>query len=658
MTAKFVAEDGPLKGLELPLENGTSWIIGRDPEFCQLLVEDASVSRKHVLCTKSSEGIIVENLSLTNKTFINDEEIKNPHLLQDSDFLKIGEGSYRFYAENPDNKAETNKTEITTESTENSKIENSAETNQPINGHSDMQNDMQKPAEENEEIEIHPENKQDINDEYEQEDSIFQEASASSSDDLANINFEYGETGRFLLKVISGLNNGAEFPMQTDKSYIIGSDSFSSDIIFNDNSVSRQHVKLTIDPENKIFIEDLKSRNGTLVNGEPIKERVNVDHSAMITVGTTSFVIYDRESAMQTVISPLMPSIVKMLQQKEESSRKEHEEREKQKALSEAAAAAELATAEELEKQSKKPTGHNLSFFILTGMITGLFVLSGIAMTTLFKSEPVIKEQNIDTEALLAKALSAFPNVKYNFNKATGVLLLAGHVSTSTDKNQLLYNIQGLKFVKTTDDAGVIIDEFAWREINPTLNKNPAWRGVSIQSPAPGKFVLSGYLQTRRESEQLWDYVSNNFAYINLLEKKVIVEEDVISKVNSLLINDGFKDVKVQMSQGELTLTGFIPTGRGENFIAVVSEMKNILGVREIRNYVAEIPAEQSMINLTDRYEVTGHSQQGKGNISVIINGRVLSRGDMLDGMLITSVKPNIILLEKDAVKYRIDYTK
>lgn len=640
MTAKFIAEDGPLKGLELPLEDGTSWTIGRDPEFCELLVEDASVSRRHVLCTKSDDGIIVENLSETNKTYINDQEIVNPQLLQDSDFLKIGSGSFRFYAGREN------------------ESENDNNIKQEINGNQTMQLQQDNDNENEGEIENNAVGAKNEDDEYEKEDSIFQEGDTGSSSDLANINFDYSETGRFLLKVISGLNNGAEFAMQTDKSYVIGSDSFASDIIFNDNSVSRQHVKLTIDPENNIFIEDLKSRNGTLVNGEPIAEKVAVDPSAMMTVGTTSFVIYDRESAMQTVISPLMPSIVKMLQQKEETNRKNEEAREKEKLELEAAAAAELKSAQELERISKKPKTQHLSFFILTAMVTGLFVVSGIAITTLFKSEPVIKEQNLDTEAILAEAFSPFPSVKYNFNKATGVLLLAGHVSTSTDKNQLLYNLQGLKFIKTTDDDGVIIDEFAWREINPTLSKNPAWRGVSIQSPGPGKFVLSGYLQTRRESEQLWDYVSNNFPLINLLEKKVVVEEDVISQVNSLLTKDGFRDVKTQMSQGEITLTGFIPTGKTDIFSTVISNIRDISGVREVKNYVAELAGEQSMVNLTDRYEVTGHSEQGRGNISVIINGRVLARGDMLDGMLITTIKPNVIFLEKDAIKYRIDFTK
>lgn len=622
MAAKFIAEEGTLKGLELPLNPGNAeenaWIIGRDPEFCQIVIEDPTVSRKHLLCKKSGEGISIENLSSTNKAFINDEEITTPRLLQNSDFLKIGSGAYRFYEEEkePENKEAP-----------------APETAQMV------QEEIKTPeftplAEEKEPDDA--------------EDTIFKE----EFPDLAEINFNYSEAGRFLLKVISGANNGAEFAMQTDHSYLIGTDTQNCDIIFNDNSVSRQHVRLTIDPENKIWIEDLKSRNGTLVDGEPLTEKKNLDPNALVTIGTTSFIIYDKESAMQTVISPLMPSIVKILTQKEEAKRREEEEKERIRIANEKEEQNKLALT------SKGQNKSNLSAFLLVSIIAGLFTLAGIATTTLFKSEPVVSEQAADIDNILSTALTPFPNVKYNFNKSTGQLLLAGHVLTLTDKNQLLYNLQGLKFIKNTDDSGVIIDEFAWREINPTLSKNPAWRSVSIQSPSPGKFVLSGYLQTRREAEQLWDYVSNNFAYINLLDKKIVVEEDVISNINSLLLHEGLKDVTVQMSEGELTLTGFIPAGKEAILATLLTDMKSIQGIRDIKNYVAVIAADQSMINLTDKYEVTGYSHQGSGNLSVVINGRILIRGDTLDGMLITSIKPNAIFLEKDGVKYRIDYNK
>lgn len=99
MAAKLVAEEGSLKGLVLSLEDGDHWVIGRDPDACQLLVEDPSASRKHLICRTTPKGILVENLSETNPVQVNDEEIKEPRLLQNGDAVKIGSGTFRFYAE-------------------------------------------------------------------------------------------------------------------------------------------------------------------------------------------------------------------------------------------------------------------------------------------------------------------------------------------------------------------------------------------------------------------------------------------------------------------------------------------------------------------------------------------------------------------------------
>ena len=78
MAAKLVAEEGVLKGLVLSLEEGDQWIIGRDPDTCQLLVEDPSASRKHLICRTTPKGIMVENLSQTHPTEVNDEPVKEP----------------------------------------------------------------------------------------------------------------------------------------------------------------------------------------------------------------------------------------------------------------------------------------------------------------------------------------------------------------------------------------------------------------------------------------------------------------------------------------------------------------------------------------------------------------------------------------------------
>src|SRR4029077_15231014 len=127
---------------------------------------------------------------------------------------------------------------------------------------------------------------------------------------LAEIDFGVIETGRWLLKVIGGPNNGAEFYMQAGNSYVLGTDPQNCDIVFHDTSVSRQHARIGVTPEETLFIEDLKSRNGVLINGTPIEDKQPLSTNTIVTMGTTSFVIYDREGEMQTIISPLLPSIV------------------------------------------------------------------------------------------------------------------------------------------------------------------------------------------------------------------------------------------------------------------------------------------------------------------------------------------------------------
>jgi hypothetical protein len=40
----------------------------------------------------------------------------------------------------------------------------------------------------------------------------------------------------------------------------------------------------------------------------------------------------------------------------------------------------------------------------------------------------------------------------------------------------------------------------------------------------------------------------------------------------------------------------------------------------------------------------------------IVINGKILSIGDAIDGMTITGIMPNMVLLEKDGLKFRINY--
>ena len=457
---------------------------------------------------------------------------------------------------------------------------------------------------------------------------------------LADVDFDLLDSGRYLLKVIGGPNNGAEFSMQTGETYLIGTDPNSCDIVFHDTSVSRQHAKIYLESEDKVEIEDLGSKNGVLIDGKSIKERTKIPHSGVVTIGTSSFVLYDREGNMQTIISPLLPEIVKALSKEEPSEKESSFEGE-----------TEETPLPPVKKE--KPLGA----FVAIAIITGLFVVMAIGINNLFKEEPIEIVDSSNAEQELKDALSPFNGVKYSFNKTTGRLLLVGHVLTQTDKNQLLYNLQGLKFIKNIDDTGVVIDELVWQNTNTILNRNPAWRGITIQSPKPGQFALTGYLQNRKQAEDLYDYITANFPYLDRLDRNLVIEEDVRDQVSAMLANIGIRSVNVQFSDGLLSLSGGVPASKQDAYLQLEKEFKAIPGVRQVRSQVANLITDQSTLNISDRYEVSGYSKQGN-QINVIINGRIVTVGDTIDGLTIKSISPNTILLEKDNVPYRIDYNR
>src|SRR5581483_2092868 len=211
MAGYLIAEEGPLAGLIVRMEEGEEWILGRDPDEVTIVLEDPMVSRKHVICKLTAEGYILENLSSVNPATQDGKVITEPVLLRENDILQIGSTFFRFTEKTP----------------------------------SDTFEDTSIPHE--------PE-------------------MIEEKEDLSSVNVETTDEVRWFLKVISGPNSGAEFAMQRGSTYILGKDPNLCDIVFQDLSVSRQHARLIVDNDNAIFIEDLGSRNGVLINGEPVTD--------------------------------------------------------------------------------------------------------------------------------------------------------------------------------------------------------------------------------------------------------------------------------------------------------------------------------------------------------------------------------------------------
>ena len=625
MAAKLVAEEGLLTGLELPLDEGDSWVIGRDPEECQLVIEDPLASRRHLIARKTPEGILVENLSSTNPTQINETPISNPYLLHHGDTIRIGGEVFRFYTDTPSPVGEEQQNNLNNENHNNP-------TETPEMPPSTQELKEQTTVEDN-------------------DDTIFE--TNQENPPQVEINFGIAETGRWLLKVVGGPNNGAEFYMQTGHTYVLGTDPHTCDIVFHDTSVSRQHARITVTDDDSLWLEDLKSRNGILINNERLNDKQILSPSVIVTVGTTSFVIYDREGEMQTIISPLLPSIVKVLQEDEASKQHAEPKTEENLAISEVKIQESTQTT-----PPSTPTTHHWGAIILLSILLGLFSIMSVATYSLFKVEHVVQKVQENANELISQVTAPFPEVKFSFNKANDSLLLLGHISTVADKNQLLYGIQTLNFIKSIDDSGLVIDEGVWREINSILGSNPAWQGISIHSPTAGEFILSGYLKTKKQAEQLSDYLNVNFPYLDRLKNQVVVEEDVINQANNIAQQYGLKNINIKLLNGEITLNGTAPNDKEQEIKNLAQKIKEIPGVRVVNNLIKSQSSDiGNTINISSQYEITGQSKVGN-KYTVIINGRILTEGDVIDGMIIKRITPNTILLEQGDLKYRIDYNK
>lgn len=625
MTVKLTIEEGREQGASASLDVGVRWLIGSDPAACVLIVDDPAVLREHLAIEKREDGYVVVNLSDSSSALLNGKEIgKEGTPLEKGDLLKIGETKIRFddipfpLQEEPlEEETGTFVSDLSLEEVEQMAAAAALEKAQATS-----------PSHEEPE------------EEEKKQDTVFTDTQDEVGA-LAEIDFGLVDAGRWLLKIIGGPNNGAEFYMHAGSSYLLGTDPKSCDIVFYDTSVSRQHARIIVTPEEALFIEDLKSKNGLQVGGVAIHDKEPLPPGVIVKMGTTSFVVYDREGEMQTIISPILPEVARELETKgkEESESSIEEEAE--------------APVREREDAMQGSSGHTR--IVLLAVAAFLFLVI-FGMYSLFQEKPVVMQVQENANELIAASMKPFPAVLWTYNKSNGSLLLSGHVLTTAERNQIRYNIASLKFIKNVDDTGLIIDESAAHEINSLLSQNKMWKGIAIHPIQPGQFVITGELQTRKQAEQLFSYLNVNFSYVDLLKKKVVVDEEVEGTIAGWLREAKLVDVTVKMNEGDVTLSGSISKQSDQALQDIIEKIKQMNGVRVVMNMVSVQAVDTGKtIDISSHYVVSGKSRVGD-KYTVVINGRLLSAGDELDGMKIETITAHRITLVRGNDHFRIDY--
>lgn len=81
-------------GKRYPLLDETV-VLGRG-ESSQIRLQDNSVSRAHCKIEPTKEGVYIVDTKSLNGTFVNDKPTRGAHLLRDGDYIRVGNGIFRF----------------------------------------------------------------------------------------------------------------------------------------------------------------------------------------------------------------------------------------------------------------------------------------------------------------------------------------------------------------------------------------------------------------------------------------------------------------------------------------------------------------------------------------------------------------------------------
>ena len=94
-----------------------------------------------------------------------------------------------------------------------------------------------------------------------------------------------GAAKKYTLHLIDVKNPGRTFKAPIEGSVTIGRKAEESDIVINyEKSVSARHCRISV-RDGKFYVEDLGSSNGTLINGIPVMEEMELYSESTLTLG-------------------------------------------------------------------------------------------------------------------------------------------------------------------------------------------------------------------------------------------------------------------------------------------------------------------------------------------------------------------------------------
>lgn len=105
-------------------------------------------------------------------------------------------------------------------------------------------------------------------------------------------------TDKLSMHILVGKNEGESFNLENGRTYYVGRHSVNN-IIISDPNISRNHLKVKIQ-DNKFFITDLFSKNGTFTDGRDLipGEETEVNEGVPIVIGSTILGVGDSSKSL------------------------------------------------------------------------------------------------------------------------------------------------------------------------------------------------------------------------------------------------------------------------------------------------------------------------------------------------------------------------
>src|SRR5690606_13049269 len=109
-----------------------------------------------------------------------------------------------------------------------------------------------------------------------------------------------------------------------------------------------------------------------------------------------------------------------------------------------------------------------------------------------------------------------------------------------------------------------------------------------------------------------------------------------------------------QLSNGDVVLSGRYDERRKAEMEALIRELSVLAGVARVQNFAVPSDPNQAAFDLSDQFVIGGEARKGENGYSVVLNGKLYTLGQRVEGMKIIQIDPALILLEKDGLKYKI----